>query len=807
MRSCLFIATILFLCSFQTEPGNAQSCLSKISKSQTRDSVQLFFSFDTPPRYSKKITGKRLDIVLTNTVIDENPVFFEADDKIIKMLTRSHGTDSIISLFFRYTPQKVAIVSGKDPVLVADILLGNRFSKTYDTFMRELEGVTLLDRKTKDFSNPLVASRYAHDWKTFFSFYESPLTLDAPVKAYTPDFPIIRILPPGKTGNSSLIPEKTLVHASEGAWFKVSKKLEEMIAAEPDRDIKKLLALSYGESLMHADNFEGAYKQFFLLKEKYPTEQVGLFSSYLLAILIVTHGDPYGGNYELKALSQKLNNNHPLLPYVLLSLAETELATSQLDDLAATLERDDLAYPPEIEFRRELRQADYYHATNKMIKAFVAYDLAAEKSKLKQQPYSLNGYCSALYDQSAFAKSSECYSSLTRLIAKPSELAKAFFRSSMAKLKSRDEVVKLITEFSRIEDAFPGTEAGFRAALKKTDLQYLTRKKWSGTALKYYRALGEKSIYRRVSEEAYFKEALLYHFAGNNEKSIALTMTLLRNFRSGSIRPHAEALLIQLVPSELKRLIAEKKYTAAITLAKQNRKLFDNNWIDISILSDLACAYRQIGMFNDALKLYRYLAEVSGANKKEQYFLPLTEVAYEKGDDTLVQDFSDQYHYLYPEGTYRKEIDYLRLSSLLENDRIDRALALMPDPLPDDNRYVFLAATLHYRAKQYKKVSDLLFPLYQAEIPMKDDLHFMLAESLFVNEDNTNAEAIYKKSRKTTRYRDQASYRLAEIARKKGDDEEALHLLTDIAEGKDDDSIWKKYAVRDLQISQLTENL
>ncbi len=782
------------------------STILKMSKSEDKDSVQIFLSFDQMPQYETQINGKRLDVILEQTVIDERALFFKEDDKIVKILARPIREDTELSFFFRYIPQNVSFSSSGKNTLVADILLGNRFTKTYKDLSSSLQGVTVLDRSTQDFANPLVASPYAYDWKTFFSSYESDVTISAPVRFFIPEFPLSRILKIGSINVLQLIPEEIYLLAGKEMWEEIAPLIEEQIGSYTDIESKKILAITYGEILLRKGNFEGAYKQLYLLKNNYPKEQVGQLASYLLSLLIAINGDPYGANYELRLLIDKMKQSNPLFAYVNLTLAETCLATNQLDKMSLATERDDIGYPKELELKRELRQADLFYATKQPVKAYVAYQLASQQSNLQDHPYSLNGLCETLYKQKSYEDSSSCYDNLSELTDSREQLGMVYYRSAMAQLKYTDDRADLINDFSRIEDAFPGTEAGFRAAVKKTDLRYLSRKDWSATAIKYYRALAEKSIYREVSAESYFKEALLYHIAGDNSKSIELTNTLLRNFRSGPIRSSAEALLIQLLPAELKRLVEKKQYTEALALARQHRRFFESNWLDLSLLADLGYSYHQLGIYSDALQLYLYLMEIAKPEEKEQYFLPLTQIAYDKGDFTLVQDYATQYSYHYPYGNFREEVLYLQLKSLLAANQVDQAIGLIPEPLPDRDNYKFISAELYFRKDVYESVVAILKPFWQRKIALPENLTFILAESLFLLGNTAEAEPVYQESKTIDRYSGQSLYRLAEIARENGDEQQALKLYTEITASAND-TLWKKFAERELRLNQLSQNL
>lgn len=791
---------------FYGQPAFAGPVLSKMSKYEDNDSIRIFMAFNELPRFEKKMHSKRIDIVLKDTEILQDAVFFAEDDKIVKILTEQHRDSAIVSLFFRYIPQKVDVSVNAEDSLVIDLLLGNRFTRSYQDLSTRLQGVTMLERETDDFSNPLITSKYAHDWKTFFSDYETEISITAPVEIYIPSFPIIRLLPPGKAENIGLITQEGLLLAKNEKWEDLIGLLKNLLASTTDIEEKKLLALTYGEALLAFGNYEGAYKQLYLLSTTYAGEQVGIFASYLLSLLMATNDDPYSANFHLRNLQNKIRTDHPLASYHALSLAETSLATGHLENMKRSLDRDDIAYPDEIAYLRELRQADMYYAEDKPIRAYVAYQLALKNVAVEEHPYSLNGLCSTLYDQKLFQDSAVCYEKLGEMVPDRDQLAMIYFRENMARLHASEDSDQLINNFGRVEDTFPGTEGAFRAALKKNDLRYLTNKKWSKTAIRYYSALGEKSNYRRVSEESLFKEALLNNFAGDTQKSIELTMSILRNFRSGPLRESAQALLIQILPDVLQRLVDEGKYMEALTLARQNRQLFINNWIDINLLAGLGYSYQQLGIYDEALRIYLYLTEIANTEEKEVYFLSLTEIAYEKGDYNLVEEYAAQYGFYYPKGQHRDTILLRRIKALYANDQIDKAVSLLPETLPDMVEFKLLASLLYFHQNRYEEVVSILMNILQQQALLPEKHTFILAESLFRVGRNDESEGFFTQTSTGDQFQDFSLYRLAEISKQKGNSGDALKKISQISENTSN-NLWKRYADKELLYNQIISSL
>src|SRR5690606_30819795 len=105
--------------------------------------------------------------------------------------------------------------------------------------------------------------------------------------------------------------------------------------------------------------------------------------------------------------------------------------------------------------------------------------------------------------------------------------------------------------------------------------------------------------------------------------SIQHLQQYLREFLTGDVRISAQALLIELLPGEIKRLVDNKEHIQALVLAKQNRDLFQHRWIDSKFLVDIAEAYNRIGIYDEAQKFYLYLIETMPIEQREDLFLPM----------------------------------------------------------------------------------------------------------------------------------------------------------------------------------------
>ncbi len=796
------ILTILIL--LISQPVNAKTDLLKIRRAGDNDSVQVYFTFNELPSYSQTQKAKRIDIVFETYLTISNEIVFPTDDKIVKFLTQVKEGKTILTFFLRYEPQQVKLAVPQKNTLVLDILLGNQFSKAYPDLSARLEGVTIVTQKGEDYANPYISSPYANNWRSFFSKYEPLVSTFVPFTFTTPPFPIINLLPDAKENASSTLNEEFFILAKQDRWEDMIPLLLDLIKKASDPSIKKHLALTFGEILLRAGNFSGAFKQLYLLKNKYKHDPVGILAEYLLIRLRAEYEDPFIADVKYRNLEEHIDEDLPIAPYFYLSQIETSLATNQLDRSKEIIAKDNVAFPGETEILKELRQTDYWYASGDYIKAYVGYQLLADKKLLEKHPYSLNGYCDTLYRQKKFQQSSDCFQKLSSVVDDKNQLSIIAFKKAMAELHYKNAREQYAV-FSTIEDTYPGTVAAFRAAIKKTDIHYLSQPSWQKTSAKHYQALFEKAANREIAEEAALKEAIVYALLDNKTKSIDLLIEFLRNFRKGKLKSTAQALLIEILPAEIEKLISEENYIQALILAKKNRTLFQKNWVDINLLSFLAKAYHELSIYDEAKKLYIYLLKTSNPQLKEQYYLSLISIYYTQGQYGLVEDYAAQYNYNYPDGIDRDEIFLYRLKSLMANDQNRLAINLIStSTLPDILAFREIAAQLYYSENMFDQVIETLSPYFENEQILSMESKFILAESNFQTKNFGEAERFFNIVKDENVFFDQSRYRLAIMEKNKGQEQKALKLFVEIVE-KGNDPLWQKLARKILEFQSLSK--
>ncbi|MBW2658941.1 MAG: hypothetical protein JRC87_04970, partial [Deltaproteobacteria bacterium] len=172
----LILSFSLVKCSF------ASSELLRVSRVEHGDNIQLFFSFDKTPQFTENGNGKRINLIFSDTRAVPRLKYFGPDSRIVKILPHADKDSFILSIFFRYKPQRYTFSKSSDGKIVFEVLSGNRYSKSYKDLADRLKGLTILERNSAEFPNPYKLSPYSKNWLSFFSDYESPVRIDVSVQ-------------------------------------------------------------------------------------------------------------------------------------------------------------------------------------------------------------------------------------------------------------------------------------------------------------------------------------------------------------------------------------------------------------------------------------------------------------------------------------------------------------------------------------------------------------------------------------------------------------------------------------------------
>ena len=794
--------TLLLVITPISEGTGAQ--LNRISGTETTSSIQIHTYFDELPVYRQRLTDRRFDLTLFNTTAGQGLQLPEPNDVITKTLVVQEQDETLLSFFFRYPPQNLSISTDRQDTLIIDLIPGNRFTANYRELHSNIGLVSQVSTKTETIANPLTFSLYAEDWQSFIEQFDKTFFLDPPPKLFFPSFPLTSLLP-----NEDFSPRvgslRPLEELNQNNWFESLRIIQRNLKSINTEGERKYYAIAHADVLFRLGNIEAARNQFKLLGESYSTDDAGDLAVYAEALIEAQDHDYYTARTKLQKLLMRLNETHPLLPYVHFALAETALATKQYLQMEKLLEMQDV--PASLKDIVQLRTADLYFATGEISEAFQIYDSFYGSSLMDGRPYSINGYCTILFNQQSYQESSACFQDLASLLIEDHKAAQAHFLAALSKTRTdsfNDDYSLLFTPIVR---RYPDTSSALKAKLKLADSCYFQRLDCAENVENKYRSIADQAKAREITMEALFKEAIVYHLAGNNLTSIELLQQILRNFQSGDLRDQAQTLLLQLLPAELQRLLDEGQDVEAIALAQQNRSLFEKGWLADSLLYQIGLGFERLDMYPEALQLFLYLKKRQRYSDEETLHFSSIRASHALGDHFLVEDLASEYFIRYPEGKYLLDTLFYRIDCRYSVGKIDEALTILPERLPERNDFRFLAATLFFHKSDYARTADILFPSYESgSADLSDDLLYVLAESLYELGKFRQSAVLFNSLVSIDAYQQIARYRIVQLASYL-DETSALRSPGTKAIDQAEPDRWHRFATQDLRYKSLISNL
>jgi len=799
----LLLATVNQFCGTN---ARAETILKAIDRSDESGRLQLSLRFDRLPGFQLATSGRRIDLELMDVAAIESLPGPAIDDKMLKMVSKVGKTKTTLSFYFRYPPQKVSSESHKDTgLLVLDILLGTPLSASQPELTAPpRETATVQRTTTPPAPNPVNASTFAKNWRSFFTDYESPLELLPPPKLHLPPFPLAAALPP-PTAVNQWLSDDIRAQANDGKWLQACLLLREQVSRQPEEHLKERLVLTYAEALIRAGEYREPY---FLLQRialQYPDSPMAELASFLLVYQQAERGDVVNAYYELRGMVKK-NGDTPFIGSFNLLLAELALLAKLPSEAEKLLGDPTVSNDESLKLTRLLRQADLFSATDRKAKALAIYqDLVGQSSLVETDPMSLTRFADALYAAQRYPEAAKRYQLLGDLLNNRPGLDLALFRLALCQIRIPATAKKARIDLQQIHNAFPGTRGGALALLKQTDLDFIGNKIAPHEAEAVYGRYAVEADTTAVREESAFKQALVNSLSGEGETSVNRCMQLLRGFRSGKLRTEATALLIQQLPGVIRHLVKNAEYVKALVLAKRNKELFVRGWLDTTLLYDLARAYSKLGMTDQTARTYQYLFEVSGEADKEKIYLPLLQSLSSSGHFLQVEEYADRYLASYPKGANLPAVFALKARALYASGQTEKALALMTAmSSPRIRELELLKAQIYFDNKEWQKVIDTLAQPGLEETPVRQAMLLPLAESYFQAGKDDQAAATFQRLIEQKEGSEQARFRLAQIALKKNNDRHALNLFKELAE-KGTDPLWTKLAREEAAILELKE--
>ncbi|MFO7830748.1 MAG: tetratricopeptide repeat protein [Desulfuromonadaceae bacterium] len=783
--------------------------LERVRIVQDVNTVRVVLEFDRIPLYELTTSGQKVEISLLDTFVQQGLTVPDDNESIARILIGESSQRLLLSFLLRRPPVFVnAVKREKENELAIDIYWREQVKGTRPAISRSLPGGVHVG-PVGGVSRRMIASKYSGQWEQFFYDYERLVKFDIPLEFTLPPFPALGLYLPAR----ELVPGEVLDAGQDERWDIAQKAYSGTGFEDLSLRETQVRNLILADIAIRQDKCAVAEKQlrtFDSNQSGSEGEEGGQDGEFLQQIeLCAELLDLYSLScrreqlFELLAeLVMAVSGSSDLgqQPYVTLLQAEAELAADRSKvvlQLLETLQDKDLN-PPSVLQRREadarFKQGDFDYALE-------IYTELDDAGVLDDAPHSLGLYARALYNRERYTEAQEVLSRLHDSVKEQDlrDLIKYFTAKCMLNAGDSDAALELLAKI------MPGSHAAKLAKLKLADLSAASSDMESRKqALSDYAQLRDEMPTRGGMAEVQFKQALTYHLLQRTEQAISSLRDFLHRDRMSELRPYAQALLAEILPSYIEYLIEQERYFEAMLLVEQNRDILVATQRNYDFLLNLGQVFNGLEFYPRAVKLYQYVVDATEDDDKlEPVYVPLIESLYALGDYRNVAMYAQRYLNLFNnDGTWQSEeraaAVYLHyVKALFDLGREDEAEALLrADDRPHSEALDRFAARYFWRNDEVVLAGEQLRDVIQDGNAEMQDL-FVYAESQYAQQDFNAALETYERLSANEEYRLPALYRMGNILIERGEEEQGLTFLTQVAESNGD-SRWKQLAQQSL---------
>ncbi|AJF07602.1 hypothetical protein GSUB_15040 [Geoalkalibacter subterraneus] len=800
----VLIWLLIWLTMLPVTAAAQEVMLRGMQKEQSRQQARIFMDLSGPVRPEVVVSGQRVDVMLAGTEVAAGFRQLPEDESLIRTLLISRREGLMVSFLFRRPPTdaRVRYDSGQGQVQLhvdwSERGRGQRLAivdQTTGFSQAGADGATV----TKSTGSP-----YSEDWRRFFKEWETPFSFELAPRFSLPSMPLVQL--PAGVDDKALPPalNEARAEADAGDWAKARQSAATLLDKPLEGAVREAFLVFYAEALLRDGRPKAAGATLRRFVENYPDSAQRLRARYLAGYCHAVNGDPYLGLYEVEQALSQIETDDFLLPRLLLLRGELLLAQGKYDQAHETLSSFNLSGTTDA-----LRRLGYACSLSGLERNKEAAEIFAEMEEQYgplRDPNALEHFARALYRGGAYLKAEEAYARLAQLISGHPDEGLAYFAQVQAALR-RDDIEGARRLLDRILVAFPESRGGQRAAVRQIDLAVLDGgEKVLAWAVMDYGHHAENLSERALREEARFKQALALYLNRDHRRCVTVLEDFVRNHFSGDLRPHAEALLGEILPGVIEDMIADEDYLQALVMVERHRRILLDRRISWDFLERLAGAYGDMALLQRASRVYLFMLDNNRVPGRERgLYLPLVRILFLSGQHGLAVEYARQYAREYPEGEDRASVLLFEARALMELNRREQAADLLSATgRPASPELDLWAGRLCFEVNRYEDAASALMRL-APELDLEDDAGdlLLLAESLLRSNRPGEALPYFQQLVAVEETADQALYRIGQIMQQQGRKEQALNLFQRLVDEANSEQ-WQKMAREMLELMSLS---
>ncbi len=758
--------------------GDDGVVLFGLGKEERLTATRLELQLSAIPKHRLEVSGQRLDLFLSGTRIAPSVRLFPEDGEVLRTLLGHHPQESVVSFVLRQVPASVKVLTQEEPPrLLVDIDWAKGAPRP---------AMTLAPRRTE-------ASAYAGDWRRFFSALGPPLRIPVPPRYTLPPLPPLRYEPREQGPLGEGIKGAFVLAAGED-WPACAELLRGIPGGKLQGLDSQALGILLGEALLRSGAPAEALPVLEDFLARHGDSSLLSRARFLLGYARAATGEPYGALVEIAPLATTAPAYYQACAALL--RAELYLGGGDGEKAGTALADSALAQAAFLGVSLPLRRADHLAATGRYGEALAAYDaLNLQEEFWINHPFSLSFLAESRFQAGDGPGAAKAYGVLAMVLAGQKGEALAGFAAARSAGGAEGRQA-----LASVQARHPGSEGALRARLRLADLNLIEAGQGDISSLAgEFRLLAGVAPNRDLREEATFKALLVQMLAGEKVAAAQALETFLREFGAGRLSREGRALLAELIPAVVAERVEKGEELEALALVERHRDLLAAGSLSPELLLEIGGSFERLGLLAQAEKVYGHLIEAAAGHPSGAgFYLPRTRVLLALADYPRAADCAAAYLERHPTGGDAREMLFLRCRALYGGGRGEEAAALLEKAGPQSELPVNLfAGRLFWELGRYGEVERFLARAMADAPPGGIEPQAILwrAEALWRGGRRAEALPLYQLLLESEAFADQALYRTAQIAEAAGRRQEALKLLTRLAE-KGKDPRWQQVALQ-----------
>lgn len=777
--------------------GQEKYVLLSVEKHDEVNVSRLSLQFNRLPEFQVKTSGQRLEVVLPETHVSPQLLLPAEDERLVRVLIGQSQNKMLLSFLLRRPPYFVNSVKDiQDRRLVIDLHWKDSQRGTRPAISRSVPGQTAV-QGGGGISGRAINSKYRGDWLRFFAEYERPVSLSAPIKYTLAPFPCLSLV----DDVSDVLPLDVAALADQGEWDGAITALE-YVGLEAERgDAPLRMMLVKADLYQRAGNDRKARRFLDKITSLLNEQQQQLAACVSLQRLYLAINQASSPFELLAELTLAADQRYPIemQKYIDLFQAEVLISAGDVRQTLPILEGALIEGVGELEPLYRQRLADVAYLRGNYKGAINQYSPLVDQ--LCGQPFSLAGYTTSLYKDKQYGATIEMAKKLLEILEDADHRDLVRYLMGLALIHRGDGGAG----YDLFHQILPGTIGSILAQAKIADLSiqaddFFSRRR----SLSDFEALIDVMPTRSGRAEMQFKHAVAMYLMGYRMAAIEELQHFLRSDRMTDLVPHAQALLVEILPGVIHGLVDEGKHFKALVLVEQNRDLLVASQKNFLFLVELGQVFSKLEFSERAVRLYLYLLDVTAVGERqEQVYAPLLESLTQQQEFQRVIEYAGRYGALYPQGASRAKVFLLKVQALQDLDRGDEVRQLLSDSQrPQSDEINRLAAKLDWQNNSIRSAEENIARVVGDDVTQAESADVLFqAEIMFSQGKLNSALSRYQHLKSLPEYAEQAQYREATILLKQGFKKRGLNLLVQLVENSNDGQ-WRILAQETLQIER-----